>query len=138
MLKEYYLENIYKKIDLNCAESVLYTANDVFSMNLTHEALRVSSAFGGGMFIEEKCGAVTGALMAIGYLFVPQYAHTTDYLKDVIMFFFNQFTETMGSCECIPLKELHRSECHGCRDVIAAALDILEKTISEFPDKRVR
>ena len=31
------------------------------------EALKLSSAFGGGMYAGETCGAVTGSLMAIGY-----------------------------------------------------------------------
>lgn len=138
MLKEYYLENVYQKFDLNCAESVLFTADKVYCLLLPADALHLSSAFGGGMFIEEKCGAVTGSLMVLGYIFVKDNAHSTDYLKEIVKTFFIEFENLMGSCECSPLKEKHRSKTSGCQSVIASALDILEKTVNIFCDKKVR
>lgn len=138
MLKEYYSNKVYKIIDLNCAESVLYTANNVYKMNLNNESVLLSSPFGGGMYIEEKCGAVTGALMVLGYIFVKENAHATDYLKDVIHYYFDTFNEKMGSCECHQLKEMHRTINLGCSNVIIAALDTLEVVIDKFYDKKVR
>lgn len=138
MLKEYYLENIYGKIDLNCAESVLYTASCVYGMNLTHESIRLSSPFGGGMYTESTCGAATGALMALGWLFVDKNAHATGYLGDIVRYYFNEFEKALGSCDCAPIKEKHRSEDYGCRDVIASSLDVLEYTIVNFSGLRVR
>ncbi len=138
MLSEYYLKNIYKVYDLNCAESVLRTADEVYSMGLTHEAMRLSSAFGGGMYIEEKCGAVTASLMVLGFYFVKDRAHSTDYMKEIIHDYFETFTQIMGTCECATLKEKHRSETYGCRDVIVAALEVLELILSKYSDKKVR
>jgi len=138
MLKNYYLDNVYKSIDLNCAESVLYTADKFYKLGFSDEVIRLSSAFGGGMYIEGKCGAVTGSLMVLGYLFVKENAHAADYLKTIVQYYFNEFEKNMGSCDCRPLKTTHRSELYGCRNVITAALDILEQTINTFNDKIVR
>ena len=138
MLKEYYIDEVFRKIDFNCAESVLYTANQIYKMNLTKESIRLSSPFGGGMFIEEKCGAITGALMVLGYIFVIDNAHSTEYLKEIIHSYFDAFNNKMGSCECAPLKIMHRSESIGCFNVITAALDTLEQTVIKFHNKKVR
>jgi len=138
MLREYYLKNIYKVYDLNCSESVLRTADEVFSMGLTHEARRLSSPFGGGMYIEEKCGAVTASLMVLGYFFVKENAHSTDCMREIVHDYFDSFNQLMDSCECKPLKVAHRSEVYGCRDVISASLDILELILDKHSDKKVR
>ena len=76
--------------------------------------------------------------MVLGLLFVKENAHSTEYLKEIVHYYFNEFTNLMGSCECTPLKENHRTESYGCRNVISSALDILEKTIENFSDKKVR
>jgi C_GCAxxG_C_C family probable redox protein len=138
MLSEYYLGNIYGKHDLNCAESVVHTANEVYGIDLSEEALKLPAAFGGGMYIEEKCGAVTGSLMVLGYLFVEENAHSTEFLKEIVHDYFSGFSNKMGSCECAPLKKRHRSDDYGCRDVIAAALDVLESVLDKHKNKRVR
>jgi len=49
----------------NCAQSVLGVFSD--ELGLSREmAFKIASGFGGGMRQGEVCGAVTGALMAIG------------------------------------------------------------------------
>lgn len=50
----------------NCAQSVLAAHAEQFGLE-PETALRISAAFGGGMGRQgEVCGAVTGALMALG------------------------------------------------------------------------
>ena len=49
--------------------------NVAYKLGLDKEALKLASAFGGGMGIEDKCGALTGALMVLGKLFVKEKAH---------------------------------------------------------------
>ena len=54
------------KSGMNCAQSVLTAFSDELLLN-AGDAERVASAFGGGMGrLQEKCGAVTGAFIAIG------------------------------------------------------------------------
>lgn len=49
----------------NCAQSVLYTFAEEIGLN-KDDALKIASGFGGGMRRGATCGAVTGAIMAIG------------------------------------------------------------------------
>ncbi len=50
----------------NCAQAVFTTYVPSFSVGQT-EALRIATGFGGGMgHLQEVCGAVTGAFMALG------------------------------------------------------------------------
>lgn len=52
---------------LNCCESVLFALNDICDLGLSPEHRGIATPFGGGMSgAKEACGAVTGALMALG------------------------------------------------------------------------
>jgi C_GCAxxG_C_C family probable redox protein len=51
---------------MNCAQSVFTSYAPIFGVGEA-DALRIATAFGGGMgSLQEVCGAVTGAFMAIG------------------------------------------------------------------------
>jgi len=55
----------YFRGDIDCSQIVL--ANSAEKVGLDSDtALKLGSAFGGGMWHGETCGCVTGALMAIG------------------------------------------------------------------------
>ena len=87
--------------NFNCAQSVFFAfAEDV---GIEKEiALKVAACFGGGMRCGEVCGAVTGALMALGL----KYGSSTDYDLDnkqitskKAVEFINKFKEKKGlSC----------------------------------------
>jgi C_GCAxxG_C_C family probable redox protein len=49
----------------NCAQSVLMACARRYGLD-DRTAMRMASAFGGGMTVGLTCGVVTGALMAIG------------------------------------------------------------------------
>ncbi len=52
---------------MNCAESALRGVCSGRAMKLPEEALRMATAFGGGMGrCEDVCGALSGAVMGIG------------------------------------------------------------------------
>ena len=138
MLVELYNTGRYTDMDLNCSETIVAVANDAFEMDLDNESMRLSSAFGGGMCIEEKCGAVTGALMVIGYLFVEECAHKSEIMKPVVHSFLTEFEIIMQSSDCKPLKDMYRTEDSGCKKVIVSSLEILEKTIERYDEFRIR
>ena len=50
---------------LDCSQIILGYAADRVGLS-SEDALKVSSAFGGGMWCGRTCGCVTGALMALG------------------------------------------------------------------------
>jgi C_GCAxxG_C_C family probable redox protein len=88
---------------LNCAQSVL----SVFSTDLKFDAdlaLRISSAFGGGMGrLQEKCGAVTGAFMVLGIYCNEKYKEEKERKEkthSLVQEFNKRFFELHGSTDC--------------------------------------
>ena len=55
----------------NCAQAVLGQYAEELGYD-REETDRVAACFGGGMLMGDTCGAVTGALMALGGLNIPQ------------------------------------------------------------------
>lgn len=87
----------------NCSQSVFTIfATD---MGLTEDdALKIACAFGGGMGRQQHtCGAVTGALMALGLKFGKGFHDEDENKYDTYaktLSFFEEFTKRNGSIEC--------------------------------------
>jgi len=59
-------ENYFRQ-GLNCSECVLRSFMDVYDTGLPDEVMTLASGFGGGMGqTRNTCGAITGAMMAVG------------------------------------------------------------------------
>ena len=59
----------YFRQGLNCSECVLRTFMDMHETGLPEAVIRLASGFGGGMgHTKNTCGAVTGAVLALGTL----------------------------------------------------------------------
>ena len=59
----------YFKQGLNCTECVLRTFMDMYDVNLPDEVICMATGFGGGMgHTKNTCGAITGAVLALGTL----------------------------------------------------------------------
>ena len=59
----------YFRQGLNCSECVLRTFIDIYNVNLPDEILCMATGFGGGMgHTKNTCGAITGAVLALGTL----------------------------------------------------------------------
>jgi len=116
--------------DLNCAETILWGANQVYRLGLNRKALRLAAGFGGGMGIEATCGALTGAVMVIGRLFTRDRGHESPRVKELCSRFLQAYRTEMGSIDCAPLKEKHRTETTKCRPVVLKAARLLEELIA--------
>ncbi|HBF37914.1 MAG TPA: hypothetical protein DDW50_11390 [Firmicutes bacterium] len=124
------LKNGYgKDRDFNCAEKVLYGANEAYQLGLNHDVLKLASGFGGGMAIEGTCGALTASIMVLGRLFVKDTAHESSRIKDLTKELFDEYQKAMGDINCAPLKAKYRTEAIGCRDVIFKAAEILDEIV---------
>ena len=126
-VKKYY----DKSYDLNCAETILYAANETYGLNLDKKALKTMAAFGGGMAIEEICGALTGALAVLGILFVKDRAHESDRIKELTKDFFEKFRAELSTDNCKRLKELYRNDEERCSNIVFAAAKILNEIIEK-------
>lgn len=141
MLSELIKQGYGEKEDLNCAEKILFGANQVYSLGLDRQALKVASGFGGGMSIGSVCGALTAAIMVLGILFVKNNAHESSKIKDLTQELFITFRKEMGDIDCNPLKARHRTEDIKCRHIIvkaAAVLDTIVKRELSDPPKIIK
>ncbi len=132
MLKEKAAVYYTPLYDYNCAEAMIYAANDVYELNLSKDTLKVMAGFGGGMAVESTCGALAGGIAVLGILFVKEKAHESDQMKNLVTEFMNLFETRMGTIYCGELKDRYREEPpQKCRCVVEVAADILEKILVE-------
>ena len=136
MLKELIQEGYGVKEDLNCAETILYAANQVYHLDLNSDSLKLAAAFGGGMGIESVCGVLAGSLMVLGRLFIKETAHQHPEIKELSKQLFDTFQKEMGDILCKPLKDNYRTEEKKCREVILKGAEVLDRIISRELNKR--
>lgn len=116
-------------------------------LNITEdEANRISACFGGGMMMGETCGAVTGALMAIGLKYGHSDIGNLMEQKEIMMEksaqFREKFIEEYGTVICRPMlgydvsrpEELEEALNSGrmldfCPKVVEKAIKILEEVL---------
>lgn len=115
--------------DFNCAEKIVYGANKAYNMGVSEVDLKLSAGFGGGMGIESTCGVITGGIMVLGRVFTETVQHQSDRLRPLTDEFLTRYKDLMGSLECKPLKEAHRTDEVGCSQVILEAAKILDEII---------
>ena len=119
------------KKDLNCAETILYSANEVYNLGLDPRALKLAAGFGGGMGVEATCGALTGAVMVLSRIFAKEKAHDTPRLKALCAEFLEEYRRQMGSIDCKPLKDRYWTKRQECHVVILKSAEILEQLIAK-------
>ena len=127
---------------LNCAQSVIGAFSGELGLDLdTAEA--VSSGFGGGMGRTQKtCGAVTGAIMAIGYKYFDKndIPGSKEKARIKTREFLQLFEEKYGSSDCRTLLEIDLGTEEGkaeyeeknmaelkCQEYVEDACEILER-----------
>ena len=145
------MDNKHKALDIfgkqfNCAQAVFAALADEAGID-RETALKTAACFGGGMRCGEACGAVTGALMALGIRFGSSKENDPEgkaaaYQRSVV--FLNCFRKKHGTILCkellgynpaIPedaakIKELnlHDKVCNGA---IVDAVEIAEEIIRQ-------
>lgn len=135
MLTDLIKQGFGEKEDLNCAEKILLGANIAYNLGLDKEALKLAAGFGGGMAIEDKCGALTASIMVLGKLFIRDRAHESTRIKELTVELFEEYKKVMGSIDCAPLKDKYRTEELKCRNVILKAAEVLDRIVKRELDK---
>ena len=120
-------KNLFERPNTNCAQAVLCAFREETGIN-DETAMKIATGFAGGLKDLEACGAVTGAIMALG-LIAGQTSDNDTTAKqkasDLTIEFNNRFKEKYGSIVCRDLKD---------RDICAALVsdgaDILEQLLN--------
>ncbi len=131
VVKKYYGE----EYDLNCAETMLYAANEEYGLNLSKETFKTMAAFGGGMGVESTCGVITGAISVLGILFTKERAHESDYVKTFTQEFIKNFNKECNSLNCDKLKELYRNDEIRCLNIVEKGAVILDNIVTRERNK---
>lgn len=129
MLADLIKEGFGENEDLNCAEKILQGANIAYNLGLDKEALKLAAGFGGGMAIEDKCGALTASIMVLGRLLVKDRAHESTRIKELTVELFREYGKEMGTIDCAALKEKYRTEELKCRNIILKASEIMDRIV---------
>ena len=112
------------------------------------EARKIAAGFGGGMGLGSTCGAVTGALMALGYKYGnsgPGQADQMNVFNAKKKAFLDAFTERFGDTNCVALLgglnvsvPEERAEIIGknlmqtvCAPAVIGAVEILSEIFAE-------
>jgi len=88
-------------------------------------------SYGGGLQSENTCGALLGALAAIGIMYAEDRPCTNDKMKDLTKKYVEEFENEFGAIDCKYIKEHHRSETEGCGPVKIRAAEVFERVIKE-------
>jgi C_GCAxxG_C_C family probable redox protein len=99
----------------NCAEAVWQAFALESGLNTSELELgnRLAGGFGGGLGVEDLCGAVAGGIVALGYVFgrFPGEPRNPE-LKSKCQQFCQRLEQEFGSLHCRDLKEPdNRSQC---------------------------
>lgn len=115
----------------NCAEILLLSANEKYELGLDDRFIKAVCPYGGGLQSEKTCGALLGALAAIGIMYAEDRPCTNDKMKDITKKYVEEFEKEFGAIDCKYIKEHHRSETEGCGPVKIRAAEVLERVIKE-------
>ncbi|MCP4140789.1 MAG: C_GCAxxG_C_C family protein [Chloroflexi bacterium] len=93
--------------DFSCSQSVLSILAPELGLD-EESALKIASAFGGGMMRRgEVCGAVTGALMALGLKYGSSNPDEENAVREASQKLMQDFEEKNGSLLCRELLGYH-------------------------------
>ena len=119
-------------VERNCAEAMIYGANDEYGLDLPKEAFYTMGAFGGGMRIKSICGAVTGSLAVLGILFNSEIYEKQERMKRIAEEFIGEFEKRYGHLECSVLRDKYRDPVIGCETTVRMAARVLEEIIQKY------
>ncbi len=124
----------YFQSGFHCAESISKAIVEIYGETPAHDIPKVASGFGGGIgkCKEDTCGAVTGGIIALGYL----YGRTepgTDFRNawELSAEFRKQFIDKFGTANCGRLLEQfgEQENMIKCKNMTAEAAGILSALI---------
>ncbi|APM38011.1 C-GCAxxG-C-C family (seleno)protein [Clostridium kluyveri] len=106
----------------NCAESIIKVVNEEKNLNIP---VSIASPFGRGMTVGSSCGAITGALMALGAIKGRKEAVEPNQSRDYTKKIMGKIKEKYGTFQCAELKKKGVS----CAEIIEYTHGVLKEYI---------
>lgn len=120
----------------HCAEWVSKTIVELHAQKPSSEIPRVASGFGGGIGAtrEDVCGALTGGIIAIGYLYGRmEPGEDIGTVSELAAEFRNRFIEEFGSTNCRVILESFGGQGNNCKckRLVVASTRMLSDLLKE-------
>lgn len=128
----------YTQQDMNCAESLLHGCVDYYGLAVEPADMRMAAGFGGGMQIKSVCGALTGAVMAAGLLFIRDRAHESELLSYLVPHLLDTFEQRYGTISCAVLREKYHTDEQGCLETVRLAAEVTEEVFTSFERQMIK
>lgn len=112
----------------NCSQAILKAFSEKVGID-EKTAMKIGAGFGGGMNVAGTCGAVTGAVMAIGMKYGNEETGDLNAKKNSSIATRNlikEFTQKNMTTECRELKGTHKKDCNV---LVQDAAEILNKIL---------
>lgn len=116
---------------INCAESLLMAANEEYKLGLDDRFIKAICPFGGGIQSEKTCGALLGAVAALGVMYAEERPTTNEKMKEMTQKLVEEFEKEFGALDCATIKAHHRSETEGCSPVRIRAAEVFERVMNK-------
>jgi C_GCAxxG_C_C family probable redox protein len=119
-----------------CSESILKAVMEVHADKLPADLPKAASGFIGGIGVsmQETCGALTGGIIALGYL-MGRTDPTADNeeIKRMALVYRERFLQEFSSTNCGKLLELlgEQDDDYKCKKMTARAAGILSELLEE-------
>lgn len=120
-VRKYYIDQ-----NLNCAEATLHAAADAWGLQLPTEAYRAVGPFGGGMCCGNTCGALAGALAAIGCRYIEEDMHASPEAKEKALQFMRAFKQQFDTTLCSQLKARYANGELRCLELVEQVAQLLD------------
>jgi len=133
MFRDTVLKYYSKEKDLNCAETILYAANENYNLNLDKNTLKTMAGFGGGMAVGSTCGAVVGAVAVISIMYTDLRGHQSPKVRQLTEKFYKTFSNKLNYSDCKRLKDVYFEPSKRCEDIMVMAADVLDELVIMNP-----
>lgn len=114
---------------INCAETLLMAANEEYKLGLDDRFIKAVCPFGGGLQSEKTCGALLGAVAALGIMYAEEKPTENEKMKEMTKKMVEEFEKEFGALDCAYIKAHHRSEIEGCSPVRIRTAEVFERVM---------
>lgn len=121
-IKKYFLDE-----NKNCAESMLYAANEEYGLNMSESELALIKGFGGGMGCGNICGAASGSIAALSKMFCANMEKEA--IHELIGGYLSAFESRFGSKLCSELTPKYKKEDVRCYELLMMNADLVDEIV---------
>lgn len=117
---------------MNCAENLLRSAARQYDLDIPEQMFRIVVPYGAGMQTQNTCGALLGALGALGLLYSEDKPSKDLKMKAAVRAYVRRFQDEFGSLACAAIKPAFQDERRTCTPVKVRAGQLLDEVVTDI------